>query len=231
MRNIFFVDSENVGDSWIQLFDYLNDDDCILVFYTDKSPNMSYANVVALKQSPFEPEFILCENGTDNALDFQLVTYLGSYTVKNPDDNLIIVSKDKGFDSVVHFWTERGYHVCRKAPSIFHTLANELSVQKPMLPAIPAFTAVPESIDDSVIKAENPKPDVIVELPLRILSKLLFLLSLINRLLFQKLYLRRCMIRNRSIHYFPVSGKVIYPPSTTYLYQSTVRKKEVISMV
>lgn len=111
-----FVDSENVGDSWIQLFDYLNDDDCILVFYTDKSPNMSYANVVALKQSPFEPEFILCENGTDNALDFQLVTYLGSYTVKNPDDNLIIVSKDKGFDSVVHFWTERGYHVCRKAP-------------------------------------------------------------------------------------------------------------------
>lgn len=45
----------------------------------------------------------------------------------------------------------------------FHTLANELSVQKPMLPAIPAFTAVPESIDDSVIKAENPKPDVIVE--------------------------------------------------------------------
>lgn len=82
MRNIFFVDSENVGDSWIQLFDYLNDDDCILVFYTDKSPNMSYANVVALKQSPFEPEFILCENGTDNALDFQLVTYLGSYTVK-----------------------------------------------------------------------------------------------------------------------------------------------------
>lgn len=163
MRNIFFVDSENVGDSWIQLFDYLNNDDCILVFYTDKSPNMSYANVVALKQSPFEPEFILCENGTDNALDFQLVTYLGSYTVKNPDDNLIIVSKDKGFDSVVHFWTERGYHVCRKAPSIFHTLANELSVQKPMLPAIPAFTAVPESIDDSVIKAENPKPDVIVE--------------------------------------------------------------------
>ena len=52
MRNIFFVDSENVGDSWIQLFDYLNDDDCILVFYTDKSPNMSYTNVVALKQSP-----------------------------------------------------------------------------------------------------------------------------------------------------------------------------------
>ena len=42
MKNIFFVDSENVGDSWIELFNYLNDEDIILVFYTDKSPNMSY---------------------------------------------------------------------------------------------------------------------------------------------------------------------------------------------
>ena len=125
MRNIFFVDSENVGDSWIQLFDYLNDDDCILVFYTDKSPNMSYANVVALKQSPFEPEFILCENGTDNALDFQLVTYLGSYTVKNPDDNLIIVSKDKGFDSISGRNADTMY-VARLPPFSTHWQMNYL---------------------------------------------------------------------------------------------------------
>ena len=125
MKNIFFVDSENVGDSWIELFDYLNDEDMILVFYTDKSPNMSYKNLITLKQSPFFPEFIMCENGTENSLDFQLVSCLGSYTVKNPEDNLIIVSKDKGFDSVVHFWSERGYNICRKAPSIFYTLSNE----------------------------------------------------------------------------------------------------------
>lgn len=141
MRNIFFVDSENVSDCWIQLFDYMSDDDRILVFYTDKSPHMSYANVIALKQSSIEPEFILCENGTDNALDFQLVTYLGAYTVKNPDDNLIIVSRDKGFDSVVRFWTDRGYQVCRKAPSIFHTLTKEVLEQKPMLPAVPVSPA------------------------------------------------------------------------------------------
>lgn len=71
------------------------------------------------------PEFIICENGTENSLDFQLVTYLGSYTVKNPEDNLIIVSRDKGFDNVVHFWSDRGYNICRKAPSIFYTLSNE----------------------------------------------------------------------------------------------------------
>ena len=133
MKNIFFVDSENVGDSWIELFEYLHDEDIILVFYTDKSPNMSYSNVIIFKQSPVEPEFILCENGTDNSLDFQLVTYLGSFTTKNPDDNLIIVSKDKGFDSVVHFWSKRGYKVSRKSPSIFHTLSDETPVDIPII--------------------------------------------------------------------------------------------------
>lgn len=125
MKNIFFVDSENVGDSWLDLFDYMDSEDIILVFYSNKSPNMSYPNLVKLKESSIFPEFVLCENGTENSLDFQLVTYLGSFTVKNPDDNLIIVSKDKGFDSVVHFWAGRGFHICRKAPSIFYTLSSE----------------------------------------------------------------------------------------------------------
>lgn len=125
MKNIFLIDSENVADSWLDLFDYLSDEDVLLVFYTDKSPNMSYANLIRLKQSPINPEFILCDNGTENALDFQLSTYLGSLTVKNPDDNLIIVTRDKGFDAVVKFWTTRGYNVCRKAPSIFYTLSGD----------------------------------------------------------------------------------------------------------
>lgn len=146
MKNIFFVDSENVGDSWLDLFDYLGDEDLLLVFYTDKSPHMSYSNLIRLKQSPVNPEFIHCDNGTDNALDFQLSTYLGSLTVKNPDDNLIIVTRDKGFDVVIKFWAARGYHVCRKAPSIFYTLSNNEPPQE-----IPDT----EDIEDDIIVTED----------------------------------------------------------------------------
>ncbi len=70
-----------------------------------------------MKQSPVNPEFIHCDNGTDNALDFQLSTYLGSLTVKNPDDNLIIVTRDTGFDVVVKFWA---------APALSCMLASTL---------------------------------------------------------------------------------------------------------
>lgn len=124
MRNIFFVDSENVGDSWLDLLDHLGDNDLILVFYTDRSPHMSYTNLIRLKHSTVDPEFIRCENGTENALDFQLTTYLGFLASKNPTDHLIIISKDKGFDAVIHFWTERGYQVARNTPSMFHTLSE-----------------------------------------------------------------------------------------------------------
>lgn len=125
MNTIFFIDSENVGDAWIDLFDYLQDGDQLLVFYTDKSPHMSYKNLIRLKQSAVEPTFIYCVNGSDNALDFQLTTYLGSLTVTNPEDQLVIITRDKGFDVVVKFWTERGINICRKAPSIFYTLLPE----------------------------------------------------------------------------------------------------------
>ena len=40
MSKKYFVDSENVGDSWIDLLDTASEEDEILVFYTEKSPNM-----------------------------------------------------------------------------------------------------------------------------------------------------------------------------------------------
>ena len=58
MRNIFFIDSENVGDSWLDLLDHLGDNDLILVFYTDRSPHMSYTNLIRLKHSTVDPDFI-----------------------------------------------------------------------------------------------------------------------------------------------------------------------------
>lgn len=150
MRNIFFVDSENVGDSWLDLLDHLGDNDLILVFYTDRSPHMSYTNLIRLKHSTVDPEFIHCENGTENALDFQLTTYLGFLASKNPKDHLVIVSKDKGFDAVIHFWTERGYQVARNTPSMFHTLSEPES--EPEGTVKPKSVSSPADNTDSDLK-------------------------------------------------------------------------------
>lgn len=46
MAKIFMIDSENVGASWIQLLPALSEEDQIFVFYTDKSPYVSYENML-----------------------------------------------------------------------------------------------------------------------------------------------------------------------------------------
>lgn len=49
MSKKYFIDSENVGDNWVDLLDTTAEEDEILVFYTEKSPNMNYNNLIKLK--------------------------------------------------------------------------------------------------------------------------------------------------------------------------------------
>lgn len=108
MEKIYYIDSENVGDSWIELLDELTQlDSRLIVFYTKHSPRMTYQQTIQLMNSANKPEFIECHEGS-NALDFQLVSYLGYELCADRTKEMIIVSKDTGFDAVVHFWQERG---------------------------------------------------------------------------------------------------------------------------
>ncbi len=75
---------------------------------------MTYQQTIQLMNSANKPEFIECHEGS-NALDFQLVSYLGYELCADRTKEMIIVSKDTGFDAVVHFWQERGMQV-KKSP-------------------------------------------------------------------------------------------------------------------
>ena len=109
----FLVDSENVNDNWLMLFDMADEDDEIIVFYTKKSPHMSYMSVIRLMENnKINIRFEESYEGT-NALDFQLVSYMGylmgcagSFSENKCDaasaescaDEYIIMSNDTGYD-------------------------------------------------------------------------------------------------------------------------------------
>lgn len=88
------------------------DEEEILVFYTQKSPHMNYENVRLLKETDREATFIKCFEGS-NALDFQLVSELGYRLQKDAKCEYVIVSNDTGFDAVVRYWTARKMPVSR----------------------------------------------------------------------------------------------------------------------
>lgn len=115
MAKIYYIDSENVGDSWIELLE--ESEARFLVFYTGHSPRIAYPQAIQLMNATTKPEFIECHEG-NNGLDFQLVTYLGYELHADNTNEIIIVSNDTGFDAVVSFWSERGMNVSRVARSI-----------------------------------------------------------------------------------------------------------------
>lgn len=112
MAKIFMIDSENVGASWIQLLPALSEEDQIFVFYTDKSPYVSYENMLQVIKYGNMPVFIKCFEGT-NALDFQLVSEMGYKLCENPEGEFIIISDDYGYDAAVKYWMKKGYNIRR----------------------------------------------------------------------------------------------------------------------
>ncbi len=125
MTKKYYIDSENVGDSWIELLN--NSENELFIFYTKNSPRMTYSQVIRLMNAPIHPNFIECVTG-NNGLDFQLVTYLGYNIHETKTDEFIIVSKDTGFDAVVSFWKKRKVNIQRI--SQINSSKNELASNK-----------------------------------------------------------------------------------------------------
>ena len=113
MSKKYYVDSENVGEAWVDLYFEDTNDSEFLIFYTNHTPRIDYEHMIALMKTPKkQPEFIKCYEG-NNALDFQLVSYIGYLLHEGNTDEMVIVSNDTGFDAVVHFWSDRDMNIVR----------------------------------------------------------------------------------------------------------------------
>ena len=115
-RKVYLVDTENVGTAWKDILPQKSSKDVIILFYTEHSPGISYMDLNVIREYPMSFDMILCYPGK-NGLDFQMVSYLGYLIKTAPKSEYIIVSNDRGFDSVVRFWSDREIEVCRKSKS------------------------------------------------------------------------------------------------------------------
>lgn len=100
---IFLIDFENTKSNGITGIDLLNEDDIVYLFYSNNVDSITveaHMNIVASK-AEFHP--IKIEKPGKNALDFQLVTYLGYLIGTNHIGEYYIVSRDYGFQHSVNF--------------------------------------------------------------------------------------------------------------------------------
>ena len=122
--SIYLIDYENVNESGLEGIKALKSEDQVHIFFSDQIKSIPFERSIELTQSRAHIEFIRTHKTAKNYLDFQLSTYLGYLIGKGEKGEVIVVSADKGFDSVVDFWKGRNIKISR-----FENIANKPSKQ------------------------------------------------------------------------------------------------------
>lgn len=104
----YLIDYENVGEAGLKGIADLNEEDYIIIFYSENAGRISFDLHRMLNESTACVEYRKVKSGMKNALDFQLATYLG-YLIAKHDGNTsyYIISKDNGYDVVKSFWKDQ----------------------------------------------------------------------------------------------------------------------------
>ena len=113
MNNYYLVDYENVRMSGLNGLSRLNENDAVLIFYTENADTMTFGLYQTMNESKADIQFQKVKTGSPNALDFQLCSYLGYMIHEYGGENAAyyIVSKDLGYAVLSNYWKERDIHI------------------------------------------------------------------------------------------------------------------------
>lgn len=103
---IYLVDYENVNLSGMIGIENLEEKDHVVVFLGNNTGAIPFEWHIRIMDSKAQVKYIKCGKVSKNYLDFQLATFCGYIMAGLEHEKIYVVSKDKGFDSIVDFWTE-----------------------------------------------------------------------------------------------------------------------------
>lgn len=167
----YLIDTENIQKAWTAIPPQANPGSQLTLFYSSKTSFVTISQLGAAYALGIELGFIECCTGA-NAMDFQIVTYLGYLIARYPFDNYILVTNDSGYDAAVRFWAKKGVNIRRIGvdlsnkqiipdPAHFNTIMHKVSSGAISMAA--ATAAAAKTAAQSVTKQPDSKPDVIQE--------------------------------------------------------------------
>ena len=101
---IYLIDYENVRTSAFNGLEGLTADDSVFVFYTNNSDNLTFSLMQRLAETKAKVEYKRVSCGGKNSLDFQLCSFLGYLIGTHTNTRFSIVSRDKGFATMLSLW-------------------------------------------------------------------------------------------------------------------------------
>ena len=149
---IYLIDFENVSNGGFNGIENLTEKDEIKLFYSEKRSTISIGVHRKLEGSRAKKEYLPIKTGGKNALDFQLVTWLGYMIARNENAEYCIVSNDTGFDYAIDFWEKRGARVMRSADLNGVQMKHMREKLKELLPAETREYKTKQGINNALVK-------------------------------------------------------------------------------
>lgn len=101
---VYLVDFENVHSEGFRGVEMLSENDECYIFYSVNANTLSFDVHQKICESKAKFYYKMVQIGGKNALDFQLVTFLGYLVAKRPDEHFYVVSGDKMFCCATDYW-------------------------------------------------------------------------------------------------------------------------------
>jgi hypothetical protein len=112
---VLFIDYENVTQ--VRLAELQKPNLKIFIFVGCAQVKIPFELVREAHLLGESVEWIGVEGSGANALDFHIVFYLGQISLKSPDANYVILSRDRGFDPLIQHLSKRGIS-CRRIENL-----------------------------------------------------------------------------------------------------------------
>lgn len=110
----YLVDFENVHTNGIKRLLNVSEKDTVIIFFSEQSKNITLDVIEEVTKNNAILTCHKVNNGTKNALDFQLSSHLGYLIGKDANNTKYhIVSQDKGYDCLCDYWRKQGINVDR----------------------------------------------------------------------------------------------------------------------
>lgn len=103
IMRLFLIDYENVNSAGLHGIGQASPEDRIILFYSHAANTLSFEIMDEMMDARILPERVCLEQTGKNALDFQLVTFLGYLIAKEKADEYYIISKDSGYHAAITF--------------------------------------------------------------------------------------------------------------------------------
>ena len=108
---IYLIDFENVHSDGLKGIERLAENDICYVFYSEHAGVLTFNIHKKIIESRAKIYYVEAQVGMKNALDFQLVSYLGYMIREDQEASYCVISNDRAFALVADFWKKKGVEV------------------------------------------------------------------------------------------------------------------------